>query len=234
MNTMGNFPTIFDLLERFDFLRGFPAAYLVLAAAVVVVVVGDWRVSVLALTLQYLLAGLLLVDVLDPRLAIIKLFIGLFICLIWYITARQVSWGRLPVDITKAEAVQLRDERQIRFGSFLLPTSLPFRLFLALMMALVVWVLAQRPEYRLPVVPEHINLAIFSLAGMGLLGASLTSEPLKAGMGLLMFLSGFELLYSALDQSAAMLALLSAVELAVTLVLAYLTQARHAFVAIVD
>jgi hypothetical protein len=231
---MGDFPTIFDLLERFGFLRGFPAAYLVLVAAAVIVVVGDWRVSVLALALQYLLAGLLFVDVLDPRLAIIKLFIGLFICLILYITARQVNWGRLPVDITKAEAVQLRDERQIRFGSFLLPTSLPFRLFLVLMMALVVWVLAQRPEYRLPVVPEHVNLAVLALAGMGLLGASLTSEPLKAGMGLLMFLSGFELLYSALDQSVTMLALLSAAEMAVMLVLAYLTQARHAFAALVD
>jgi hypothetical protein len=231
---MGDFPTIFDLLERFGFLRGAPAAYLVLVAAAVVVVIGDWRVSVLALALQYLLAGLLFVDVLDPRLAIIKLFIGLFICLILYITARQVNWGRLPVDITKAEAVQLRDERQIRFGSFLLPTTLPFRLFLALMMALVVWVLAQRAEYSLPVVPEHVNLAVLALAGMGLLGASLTSEPLKAGMGLLMFLSGFELLYSALDQSVAMLALLSAAEMAVTLVLAYLTQARHAFVALVD
>lgn len=231
---MGDFPTIFDLLERFGFLRGWPAAYLVLVLAVVIVVVRDWRVSVLALAGQYLMAALLFVDVLDPRLAIVKVFIGLFICLILYITARQVNWGRLPVDITPAEAVQLRNERQIRFGSFLLPTTFPFRLLLALMVALVVWVLGQRPEYSLPVVPEQVNLAVLALVGMGLLGLSLTTEPLKAGMGLLTFLMGFELFYSALDQSVAMLALLSAAELAVALVLAYLTQARHAFVAIVE
>jgi hypothetical protein len=229
-----SFPSVFELLERLAFLRGFPAAYLVMAAAAVMIVVRDWRVSVFALAILYLSASLLFVDVLDPRLAIVRLFVGLFICLILYVTARQVNWGRLPADVTAAEAVQLRDERQIRFGSYLLPTALPFRIFLALVALLAVWALARRPEYNLPIVPAHINLAVYAMVGLGLVALSLTTEPLKAGMGLLLFFTGFELFYSALEQSLAMVAFLSVTELALALAVAYLTQARHAIPAVLD
>lgn len=231
------FPTIFDLLNRFDYLRGSPAAFAVLLTAVVILVVQDWRFSLLALALQYLFAGFLYVDLLDPRLAIVKVLVGLFVCLILYLTARQVNWGRLPVDVTEAEVIRLSQERRLRLGSDVLPTTTPFRLFLTLMMVLVVVTLAQRPDYQLPVVPEslgHLHLAIYALAGLGLLGLALTAEPLQAGMTVLMFLSGFELFYSALEQSVAMLAALAAVNLVVALAVAYLTQARHALPALFD
>ena len=43
------FPTIFDWLERLDGLRGFTAAYAVLITAVLVIIIWDWRFSLLAL-----------------------------------------------------------------------------------------------------------------------------------------------------------------------------------------
>ena len=230
-------PTIFDLLERFSYLRGMPAATVVLLAAVIIVVLQDWRLSLLALAVQYLFAGLLFVDLLDPRLAIVKVLVGLFVCLILYLTARQVNWGRLPVDVTEDEVAQLNRERRLRVGATVLPTTTPFRIFLALMVALVVVTLAQRPGYQLPAVPEslgYLHLAVYALAGLGLLALALTAEPLQAGMGLFMFLSGFELFYSALEQSIAMLAALAAVNLVVALVIAYLTQARHALPALLE
>jgi len=230
-------PTLFDLLERFSYLRGAPAAYIVLLAAVIIIVVQDWRLSLLALAVQYLFAGLLFVDLLDPRLAIVKVLVGLFVCLILYLTARQVNWGRLPVDVTEEEVVRLNRERHLRVGAYVLPTTMPFRIFLALMMALVVVTLAQRPGYQLPAVPEslgHLNLAVYALVGLGLLALALTAEPLQAGLGVFLFLSGFELFYSALEQSIAMLAALAAVNLVTVLVIAYLTQARHALPALID
>ena len=230
-------PTIFDLLERFSYLRGDPAAAVVLLAAIIILVVQDWRLSLLALAVQYLFAGLLFVDLLDPRLAIVKVLVGLFICLILYLTARQVNWGRLPVDVTADEVARLNQERRVRFGAYVLPTTMPFRLFLALMAALVVVTLAQRPGYQLPAVPEslgYLNLAVYALGGLGLLALALKAEPLQAGMGVFMFLSGFELFYSALEQSVAMLAALAAVNLIVALVIAYLAQARHALPALLD
>ena len=47
-------------------------------------------------------------------------------------------------------------------------------------------------------------------------------------MGLFTFLIGFELYYSALEQSVAMLAALTGLNLALAVAIAYLTQARRA------
>lgn len=225
---MLQFPTIFDWIERLSFLQGLPAAGLVLITALIVVLVPDWRVAILALAVQYLAAGLLFVDVLDPRLAIVKLFVGWFICLILYFTVRQVSWGRLADDAIQDEAAQSQEDQTLDFGRYLLSGNRPFRVFLSLMMALVVLTLAQRPGYRLPAVSEPMNLAIFALGGLGLLGLSTTTEPLKAGLGLLMFMTGFELFYHSLEQSVAMLAFLAGGNLVLALTMAYLIQTDHA------
>jgi hypothetical protein len=230
-------PTIFDLMNQFDFMRGLPAVYVVLVTAVLIVMAWDWRVTLLALLVQYLTAGLLFVDVLDPRLAVVKVLVGLFVCLILYMTARQVNYGRLPVDVAADEAAGLGLERRVRVGPYLLPTSLPFRFFAAIMIVLVAWALAQRPAFQLPVLSDslaYLNFAVYGLAGLGLLGMGLTADPWRAGLGLLLFLTGFELFYSALEQSVAMLALLAVTTLLITLFIAYLTQARHALPALVD
>jgi hypothetical protein len=227
-------PNIIQFLEFFDFLRGNPAAYLIMLTAALLLILRDWRWSVLFLAIQYLLAGLLFVDVLVPHLAFIKVLVGLFVCLILYVTARQVNWGRLPEDVTDEEAIQIRKERFVRLGTLVLPTDTPFRVFLGLIIGLATWAMAQRTDLLLPAVPEHFYLAIFALVGFGLVTLSLTGEPLMAGIGLLTFLTGAELFYSALEQSVAMLGLLGVANLAVALVIAYLTQARHDYRALLD
>lgn len=225
---MPTFPTIFEWLERLDFLRGLPAAYLVLLAAGILTVIWDWRVAILALVGHYFAVGLLYAEVLDPRLAMVKLLVGVFVCLILYFTARQVGWGALPPDLSEEEALQWRGERRLRFGLYLSPGSLPFRLLLALLLIVVVVVLSRRPGYQLPAVPEAVNLAVYALVGLGLVNAGLTGEPLRSGIGLLLVLSGFELFYNTVEQSILMLAFLAGANLAVALAIAYLTQSRHA------
>jgi len=63
-------PTIFDWLDYFSAMRGYPAVYVVLMTAVLVAVAWDWRLSILALMGHYLFAGLLFVDLIDPHLAL--------------------------------------------------------------------------------------------------------------------------------------------------------------------
>lgn len=231
------FPTIFDWLERLAGLRGFTAAYAVLLTAVLVIIIWDWRFSLLALAAQYFFAGLLFVDVLDPRLAVVKLLAGWFACLILYFTARQVNWGGRPQDVSADELKSVAPERTFQIGPLRIPASLPLRLFLILVMLALITSLFQRPDFALPAIADnmtYLSLAILSLVGMGILGLAITSEPLKAGMGVLMFMSGFELFYSALDQSAAMLIILAASNLVLALIVAYLVQMRHAIPALVD
>ncbi|MCP4425974.1 MAG: hypothetical protein GY803_15890 [Chloroflexi bacterium] len=213
-----------------SFLRGLPATYIVLLTAVLIVMAWDWRLSLLALTGQYLVASLLFVDVLDPRLAVVKLLIGLFVCLILYMTARQVNYGRLPTDVSANEVAEFGLGNRSRVGPYRLP-AVPLRVLAAIIVLLVVWIVAQRPGFGLPALPveaAHLNLAVYGLAGLGLLGLSLTADPLPAGLGLFILMTGFELYYSALEQSAALLAALAAANLALALAVAYLTQARYA------
>jgi hypothetical protein len=232
-----NMPTIFDWLARLEFMRGLPAVYLILFTAVIIVIAWDWRLTLIALAGQYLVAGLLYVDVLDPRMAMIKVLVGLFACIILAITAGQVNWGRLPTDVTLAEMAQLEPVRRVKLGPFRVPADVPLRLILAAGMLLVLLVLSRRPSYQLVAVGDdldYLNLAVYALVALGLLGLSLTTEPLQAGMGALMFLTGFELFYGVLVQSGTILAALAAVNLVVTVAIAYLTQARYAFTAMVE
>ena len=231
------FPTIFDWLERLEGLRGYPAAYAVLVTAVLVIIIWDWRLALAALAAQYFFAGLLFVDLLDPRLAVVKLLAGWFACLILYVTARQVNWGGRPQDVSANELSNVAPEKTFQVGPLHIPASLPLRLLLVLVMLWLITSLFQRPDFALPAIADnlsYLSLAILSLVVLGLLGLALTSEPLKAGMGVFMFMTGFELFYSALDQSATMLIILAAVNLVLALVVAYLVQMRHAIPALVD
>jgi len=221
---MNSFPTIFDWIERLDFLRGMPATYLLLLAGLVVVAVWEWRIALFALTCQYLLAGLLFIEVLEPRLAIVKLLVGLFVSLMLYFTARQAYWPPSPQSpLPPAPAGASPWER---IAPMLAPHNLLFRIFLALVLLLLLLTLAQRPGYQLPAVPPPVNLAIFGLSGLGLLGLALTDNPLRAGMALLLVMLAFELFYNSLEQSVLMLIALAVVNLAIALAVGYLTQAH--------
>lgn len=231
---MSGIPTIYEFLAYLDPLRGTPAAILVLLTASLILILRDWRWLLMALIVQYLVVGLLFADVLAPHLAFMKVLVGAFICLILYITARQVNFGKLPEDVTEEEVGQLVEERLVQIGPYTLPSDMLFRIFLALTVILTIWAISQNTGSFLPEIPEHVYLAILSLTGMGLVTFSQTGEPLKAGMGLLTFMTGFELFYHAVEQSIAMLVLLSIVELIIVLSIAYLIQARHSFYALID
>lgn len=216
-------PTIFEWLARFGALRGEPAAYLVVLTAVIILIAWDWRASLAGLLVHHLLAWLLLADMLDPRLATVKLVAGLFVCLIFYWTARQLQQRPKPA------------EQRLRLGRLWLPASLPRRLILTpLMLLLVLW-LAQNPAYALPGVPEslgYLPLAVYGLAGLGLLGMAKTTDPWEAGLGLLLFLTGFDLFYSYLDHSALALALLAIIQLLAAVAIAYLAQGQRPLTAV--
>ncbi|MDX1664739.1 MAG: hypothetical protein R3272_13185 [Candidatus Promineifilaceae bacterium] len=222
---MSDFPTIFDWLQRLDHLRGLPAAYAVIVAAAVIAVMWDWRVTLLALAIHYLAGTLLFVEVLEPRLAIVKLLVGLFVCLMLYLTGRQVDDYRRFVArrYTQERTSGLHRLREMRLRE---PVAVLVRIALALAVILFLATLARHPAYRLPAIPAPVNLAVFILLGLALLSLSLKPSPLQAGVALLLLMSGFELFYSALDQSVLTLLLLAAANLLITVGVAFLAQAQ--------
>ena len=217
----------FDWVSGFDFLRGNAAALLVLATAVFILLVPDARLALAGLALQYVALMLLYLDVVDPRLALVKLLVGWFVCLILMVTGRQANWGRLPAD-----AIRFGRLNSVKIGKRRTPVT-AVRGILALVMLGIVWLLAQQNLSFLPALPEslaHINLAVYGLVGFGLLGLlTFGNEPLRAGMGVLMFLAGLELYTSGtLDQSLAGLLMLAALNLVVALAISFLTQKQYA------
>jgi hypothetical protein len=219
------FPSIFDWLETFSFLRGYPSAWILLATGVLITLFLDWRLSLFALIVQYLVASLLYFDLLNPQLAIIKLFVGMFVCLILYWTARQVNYGAAN-GLTRT-TYPARTGRTVQLGPLAVPRNLAFRAAAAGTAVLLVVILQWGFSFYLPGLPEdlgYINLAILLLITLGMAGVVTSRDPFAGGMSVLTFLTGFELYFAALDQSTRTLALLAALNFTVALVVSYLTQ----------
>jgi len=223
-------PTIFDILDRLAFLHGMPAVALLLAAAFIAIVAWDMRPVIVAVLAQYLLAGFLFVDVLDPRLAFVYALAGLFVTAILFITAWQTNWGRPPPGLTQQEATRLGLSRTRRLGRFTVTDRSLLRLVLAVVVVLVALWPARSPGLLQPVVPAelaYLEPAIVGLVGLGLVGLATSVDLLFGGIGLLVFLTGFSLFHGFLDQSLAMTVALVVAQFVVALTVAYLAQARY-------
>ena len=232
------FPTIFDLLDRLAPLRGGPAVAIALLAAAVAVAV--WDIGLLrrrgsgvatlipfsplafpAMLLVYLAGGLLLFDVLDPRLAVVYVITGVVIALMLLITGAQTQWGRSPRSAVEGTRT---------IGPLIVSDRALLRLALAVVVLLGALWLARTPGTLVSFVPAdkgYLEAAIVGLGGLGLVGLAASAEPLPAGIGLLVFLAGFVLFYSLVDPSLVMVVALIILQLTVTLVVAYLAQASR-------
>ena len=205
-------PTLPDVLAKLSFLMTTPAIVGLVITASLIVVIRDWRFSLAALLGQYVLVGLLLTRLIQPQVALTKVLIGDLVCVVLYLTARLVS--------ASSEAPPLEREDA---GGVSLP-DFTFRLLAALFVGVAVYSLSKR--YPLPEAPSDIGFACYWLASMGLLVLVLTEEPLKAGMGLLTLITGFELFFSVLERSLSVVGFLGIANFLIALAIAYLAASR--------
>jgi hypothetical protein len=210
----------------------------VLGTALILVTLRDWRWSLLALAGQYVLAGCLLTERLEPEVALLKTLVGLIICLVLYITARQVNWGVQEQRIIVSEPPEGETgsanalegggksrKRRIKVG--VLSTNLFFRLLAGSLTAAIAIYATRNGVVALPELPAHMNLAAIGLMVLGLLALGLTEEPLSAGMGLLTVMTGFTLFYHSLEQAITVIGFLIGIEFLIALIASYLTVAHH-------
>ena len=213
-------PTLPDVLARLSFLTTTPAVVGLIITASVIVIIRDWRFSLAALLGQYVLVGLLLTRLIQPQVALIKVLIGALVCVVLYLTARLVDVrGKESALEQESAEDSLSPLRAIR-GETSLPDS-AFRLLAALFVGLAVYSLSKR--YPLPEVPSDIGFACYWLASLGLLVLMLTEQPLKAGMGLLTLITGFELFYAVLERSLSVVGFLGIANFLIALAITYLT-----------
>jgi hypothetical protein len=215
-------PTLTEILARLAVVPTTVELLGLAATAGLIVAVTDWRASVFALIVQYVLAGLLLTHVIPPEIAAIKTLTGAMICVVLYITARRAGWGRLPL------AASPDEEPPSRFMLVLI-LGLPFRIMAALMgLALAYSAVLQMP---LANVPLEVSFGVFTLGMMGILGIALADEPFKGGLALLTVITGFDLFYSSIVQSLTVVGFLGVINFMIALATASLTTAHAASLA---
>lgn len=190
-----------------------PVVYMFIATTAVILLIQDWRLILISLGIQY--AGVfVLVGISWPlEMTIIKFITGLFVTMILW-----VELYRLPVE---ASVYSVRGEEVLRISDRL------FRILMAILIGLVVVSLgAEVAKWFLSASYSQIMGSLF-LSGMGIIILGMTSQPFKVLVGLLTFLSGFEILFSTFETSSLMVWFLAFIHLGVALIGAYVIESMH-------
>ncbi len=180
-----------------------PAVILLVITSVILVLGWDWRVSLGALGLQYLGVFVLVGLTWPQEMAVIKLVTG-------WISAAVL--GMELVNLPPGQNLQVR-------GPF---SSLLFKLILSGMVVFANLNFApQLGRWMLQTSYEQILGGLF-LTGMGLLHLGISDHPFRVSVGLLTFLSGFEIFFATIETSALVTGFLAVFSLGIALVGSYL------------
>ena len=181
----------------------FPALTLIFITSILLLLGRDWRWIVAALALQYVGVFMLVALSWPLEMAVVKVITG-------WMAGAVLGVGVAIVPLTRQE--------EERFW----PSGRLFRLLAVGLVALVIFSSSPKIAERLPNVGLEVVLGSLILIGNGLLNLGLTTHPFRVAVGLLTLLSGFEILYAALEVSALVAGLLAGVNLGLALVGAFL------------
>lgn len=204
-----------EIIPRMAYWAGMPAVIAVFVTAALLVIAEDRRVLVFALAMQYLFVGLLYTHVLAPQIAGIKITAGLIVWLIVFFSAQQGGWRPVSAGLHAP-------------ARWILGADTRFRVFAVILAALLGWKLVTPGALPFPVVSVHVTFGALQLVCQGLLLVGLTGRPLKTGLGILTFFSGFGLLYSGVEPALMVVGVLAVVDVAVALAISYLAAVHRA------
>jgi hypothetical protein len=220
-------PLLSDLLARVAFLAATPAVIGVFVTASLLVVSQDWRLNVIALAAQYFFVALLMTQLVRLEMAAVKGLIGWLVCLVFYLTEQQAQSLRRDVDSGSGVSVQNWFSARLEgWRSHGISARAAFGFLAALLVALTAYVAAF--AIPLPQLPRGLSGVCYLLIGLGVLLLGLSQDPVRVGLGLLTFLSGFDLFYVALEPSLVVTGLVGSISFVITLGMAYLRTAHVA------
>ncbi|MDD5370063.1 MAG: hypothetical protein PHQ40_13340 [Anaerolineaceae bacterium] len=169
--------------------------------SLVILISQDWRWSIGALSLQYLVVMILVMQHWPLGLAVVKLVAG------WMAGA--------VLGLSQIGERVMEEESGLRTGRI-------FRLLAAGMVLLIAFSVAPKVSAWLPGIDITTLQGGLTLIGIGLLQLGMTARPFRVTLGLLTVLAGFEVLYAAVEFSVLVAGLLAAVTLGLALAGSYL------------
>lgn len=206
--------------DIFATLAGIPAMAGLILTGLTIFLTSDWRLSLTALLVQYVLIGLALTRFIEAEVAILKILVGVLAVAILYLTARRIQQEDSP---------QASKDSEFRFlglqvGWAAGPLGLPLRLLALLLVALGMILFFN--AYSLVIVSADVTFVAFWLGGMGLLGLVLSSDPLRVAPALLTVLGGFDLIHASLEPSLTIAGFMGTLILMAALAFSYLSAAQ--------
>lgn len=190
------------------------AFVLIVITAMSILVFRDWRFVSVALILQYLGVFALITQSWPVGMAVVKLIVG------WMATAA------ISLTYFRRENIPLFSET---------PSSFIFRGLIGLLVILTVFIAA--PTLQANMFPE-LDLLILQgglmLVGLALMQLGTTQDTFLTIVSLLSLLSGFEIIYAALELSTLLTGLLAIVNLGLSLVGVYFIVKVNEEVAIIQ
>ena len=181
----------------------YPAVLIVAITSAVLLTTRNWVWTIVALALQYIGVFLLASASWPISMSTAKLVAG-------WMAAAVLGM----VMVATPEAIR-QEEPHWPSGRF-------FRLFTSGLIYLGAVSIAPQASDFIPGIELVTTIGGLVLIGMGLLHLGLTSQPLRAAIGILTFLSGFEVLYAAVERAVLIAGLLAFVNMGIALVGAYL------------
>jgi hypothetical protein len=177
------------------------------ATSVGILLARDWRWLIIFLSVQYVGVFILTLQHWTLGMATVKVIAG------WM--------GAAILSMTSSNM----DEDEITDS---LPQGRSFRLVAAGVVGLIAASGAPRVDVMMADAGLAVSAGSLLLIGMGALHLSVTDQPLRVTVGLMTVLAGFEILYSAVETSILVAALLAVINLGLTLAGSYLMIASSA------
>jgi hypothetical protein len=180
-----------------------PAVALVTITSLALLLSRDWRWSILALAVQYAGVFVLVSISWSVEMSVTKVVAG------W------MSGAVLGI------AMQTAPESWREAESFS-PSGRVFRLFTAALAGIIAFSISQYVVTWIPGITLAQTWGGLILIAMGLLHLGLTAQPLRVVIGLLTVLAGIDIFYAVIESSTLVAGLLASVNLALSLIGAYL------------
>jgi hypothetical protein len=192
------------------------AVGVILGTSTVLLLDRDWRLSLGALAVQYAAAFWLVTRHLPFVMGSAKLITG------WMVVA--------ALGMTRLGLPSVEDEK----GESFLPRGQWFRVILVCVVAFVTAGATPRIESTIPGLGWQVIAGSLLLIGAGVVHLGVTSDTLNVIFGLLTMLTGFEILYAAIESSILVTGLLAFTNLGLGIVGSYLLIAGNFSIEIED
>lgn len=194
----------------------FPAVMTVIATASLLVMSNRWQFSIPLLGFQYLAVALLIALEWPLPMALTIFVAGVMGTLILLLAIRTNYAPGLP-DTTWYDFIsEAGSERPRPLAGFL------FHLFVLGLAGMAIYSVASQLGNWIPGIEQEPTIAGVILIGFGLLHLGMTENPVRIVIGLLSVLSGFQIIYAALEASLLVAGLLAVVHLGLAFSGAYL------------